>query len=382
MSFDFRSFLAALKLSFINLSKLSLRRQIILLLFVISYPIFIILGRLGLLLDKTFFPECKSQEIKMPLHIMGNPRSGTTFIFNLFCLDQKTFSYLTLYDIIFPSIIIRKVLGGFSLIDSYLGGYVKKLIVKIDSFVFHGIKDIHPTGIYRPEEDAMLFIHTFLTPILFLVFPFIDALPNLKMFLDNLSDKERNIYINFYEECVKAHIYKTGGDKRLLSKNVYMIGSIKTLVEKFPDIKILYIIRNPYEAVSSFQSMLYAFSRFLAPEIEKNSSEMQEVAKLGREYYSYGYNLLKEVSKDRVMVVKYEDLVRDPKKVVEDSYAWMGLEMDPEFAMKLEAKLSKTKEFKSKHAYNPEEFGTYEESIYNEFNEVFQRYGFARSTPR
>jgi hypothetical protein len=378
MAFDFRSFLTALKLFVLKFPTTPIRRILITSAWLVIYPLFILVNRLGLMFDRLFMPEFKAQPLTMPLHLMGNPRSGTTFMFNLFCLDEQNFSYFTFYDILFPSISLRWFLGLFGRLDLALGGWLKKGIVAIDRAVFNGVRDIHPTGLFHPEEDIMLFFHTFLSPFFMLIFPYHEDLPHLATFLDRFPLAERQKYMNFYEECIKAQLYRAGGNKRLLSKNVYYNGSMKTLIEQFPDIKILYILRNPTEAIASFQSMLYAFSRFFAPELPKNSPEMQAGADLGREYYRYGYKLIQELPDKNVMVVTYDQVIREPKLIIEQVYRWMGLEMDPVFLAKLEAKLAQGRKFKSKHVYDPQEFGTSEALIYQEFQDVFEKYGFAR----
>jgi hypothetical protein len=379
MTFDFRSFFTALKLSYRDLPQTAGRRIFIILSFLIIYPPFLIINRIGFLLDLIFYRGYRYQKIEMPLHIMGNPRSGTTFLFNLFCLDETNFTYFSFYDIFFPSITLRKIFSFLAMIDTFFGGWLKLAIIKFDQWVFHGVKDIHPTGIFKPEEDIMLFFHTFLSPLFLLIFPFYKEIPALGTFLDRFPQAEREKYMRFYKKALQAQIYKSGGQKQLLSKNVYFQGSIQTLIDTFPDMKILYIVRNPYEAIASFQSLLYAFSRFFKPEISKNSPEIAEAADIGREYYAFAYKTIQKLSPKSVMIVTYDEITKDPKQVVEQVYTWMGREMEPAFVARLDEKLAKSRNYKSRHTYSPEEFGTSEEVIYHQLSEVFQRYGFARS---
>jgi hypothetical protein len=372
--------MTALRLFFLRLPMTPPRRILITCVFLAFYPPFILMNRIGLLLDRIFFSRSQGQPVQMPLHLMGSPRSGTTYLFSLFGLDRRNFSSFTFHSILFPSITMRVLLRTLSRIDGRLGGFVKQKVVALDRSLFGGIGHIHQTGIFHPEEDIMLLFHTFLSPFFLLLFPFRKELPNLATFLDRFPAAERQRHMAFYRKCIKAHLFFTGGEKRLLSKNVYYLGSMKTLLETFPTMKILYVLRNPCDALASFQSMLYVVLRFLEPKLRKDSPQMQEVAKLARDYYGYGYQLLRELPAQNVMVVTYDEVIREPRAIVERVYQWMGLEIDEVFARQLDDRLAQAKQFKSKHSYDPQEFGIDEELIYQEFSEVFAKYGFARRT--
>ena len=57
------------------------------------------------LLDEILFPNFKHIKVKQPVFIISNPRSGTTFLHRLMCLDEEKFVYNLLYHTTFPSIV-------------------------------------------------------------------------------------------------------------------------------------------------------------------------------------------------------------------------------------------------------------------------------------
>ncbi len=62
-------------------------------------------------LDEIFFPKYRQQEIKTPVFIIGNPRSGTTFTHRLIEKDTETFTAASSWELLFcPSIIQRKLI--------------------------------------------------------------------------------------------------------------------------------------------------------------------------------------------------------------------------------------------------------------------------------
>lgn len=62
------------------------------------------------LLDELLFPNYKQISIKQPVFIIGNPRSGTTFLHRLMCIDEEKFVFNLMYHTTFPSITLYRVI--------------------------------------------------------------------------------------------------------------------------------------------------------------------------------------------------------------------------------------------------------------------------------
>ena len=63
---------------------------------------------IGMVLDPLFFPRLRRTRVKAPIVIVGNPRSGTTFLQRLMARDTANFSCLKMWEIFFaPSITSR-----------------------------------------------------------------------------------------------------------------------------------------------------------------------------------------------------------------------------------------------------------------------------------
>ena len=79
---------------------------------------------------------------------------------------------------------------------------------------------------------------------------------------------------------------------------------------------------------------------------------------------------------DSYIIVKYDDLVANPGKVVTDIYNHFGFEIGPRFARLLERESKKAKLYKSKHTYSLKEMGLTKQRIIQTFKFVFERFGF------
>ena len=115
MKFNLRLFVKQISYSLTRTentpARLTPRRIAILLFF---FPVFTILklsSWLGFAWDDLFYKEYQQQKLAQPVFIIGNPRSGTTFLHRLMARDERNFSYIRMWEVIFaPSVSQRK--GG------------------------------------------------------------------------------------------------------------------------------------------------------------------------------------------------------------------------------------------------------------------------------
>jgi hypothetical protein len=71
---------------------LSLKRIAILLLLMFVLPALMVWNHLGFFLDDILFPDWKHQIVEKPLFLVGNARSGTTWLHRLVAMDEETFT--------------------------------------------------------------------------------------------------------------------------------------------------------------------------------------------------------------------------------------------------------------------------------------------------
>ena len=68
------------------------------------------INRGSLWLDERLYPELASVPIDRPVFVLGNPRSGTTFL-HRFLLETDQLAAFELWEMLFPAVSARKVLG-------------------------------------------------------------------------------------------------------------------------------------------------------------------------------------------------------------------------------------------------------------------------------
>lgn len=327
-------------------------------------------------LDCIFFPDYRKQPVRSPVYIIGNPRSGTTFTHRLISRDER-FSFFKLYHTIFPAVIFYKFFAAAGRFDRVLNSPLRKLLNRISRKGFKGWETIHKTGPNEAESDEMLFVYAMLSPLLGLLFPFLDRLEEAK-FVDRLPEAKRRKLMEYYRDSLKRHLYATGSDKILLEKVALIAGRLRSILEVIPDMRIVHLIRHPYQSVPSLMNMFSVPLRSLAPQVKHDTRAIQEVARMIFEYYQYLLELKKKLPENQFIEVRYEDLVKDPEGTVEWIYHKLGIEMSREYRALLMAEAEKARHYISKHKYSLEEYGLTEEKVYEELKAVFEEYGFER----
>lgn len=184
--------------------------------------------------------------------------------------------------------------------------------------------------------------------------------------------------MDFYESSVQRFVFATGPNKTYLAKNVMSTGRFKSLLQRFPDARFIYISRHPYQALPSFVSMCSSMYRWHSPEISDNSPAKKAWAQLGIDFYKYSREMKTTIPDNQFVELKYDDLLRDPKGEVLKIYQHFGWTASEKFLEKLEAEKLSNRNYHSSHEYSLEQFGLQKELIYQELAETMDELGFSK----
>jgi hypothetical protein len=327
------------------------------------------------LIDAVFYSGFRKQAIKEPVFIIANPRSGTTYLHRLISLDGERFAYTKFAHTFFVTTSFIKFANAVKWVDRKIGDPAKKLIASLDSVFYKGWDDIHAMGFNKAEEDELPFAQTLTSPGIFILFPFFHLVKNNHI-LDNDPPHVRKAVMDFYVSCVKRFVYAAGQNKTYLAKNVMSSGRIKSIMERFPDAKVIYIARHPYDSVPSGVSMFSAMYNIHTPKMADDDIAKQEWARLGISFYKQYYEMKKVVPASQFYSLKYEDLIRTPKQEILNIYKHYGWEVTHKFEQMLDTEQALNREYKSAHEYSLEQFGLTKEGIYNELYDIMDEFGF------
>lgn len=380
MTFDFGAFIrynyrALFKTRGKNY-QLTLKRFIVLFIWLILYIPAQLINRFFFLMDEILYPSYRKQEIREPVFIIGNPRSGTTFLHRLMFNDTRSFTAFTVWEMVLaPSITQRKIIWALVKIGRAIGYPINQVINSINQHLTHGEgHKAHAIRVNEAEEDGHILIHNWTTESLWAIYPFRDELLPYFFFDRDLPKDQQQKVMKFYRNMIQRHLYAHGGDKILLSKNPANTSKIAAINDAFPGARFVNLVRTPFKAMPSMVDYMSTGWNIFCDPLEPYPF-MDEFFQVMRFYYLYPAEFFKD-KEDQCMFMKYDDLVQQPDDSIEDLYDWLGLNYSPEMQEIVSRETRQAQSFRSRHHYSVDEMGLSEERIFSEFEEVFHFYEF------
>ncbi len=338
-------------------------------------PLFLGFTHFTLFLDKIFFSQYQKVQVKNPVFIIGNPRSGTSFLHNLLTQTDDFVAFKT-WEIFFPALTARVLAKP---IINYL--------------IRHNLTQIMPEesghGLYldRVEHDEFLFIHKLDTQFLLLLSPLgLDEreYPELRLY-DRQSDSRRYSSVKFFQECLKRQIYYSKKEQ-IIAHIHFSTCRIKTLLETFPDAKFIYLVRSPQETIPSHLTLEY--NTFKHQKRLKNIPKAKLKRYFYRRYcydielYRYFYEVQKkaEISPGNLMVLPYNLLCSDLEKSFTQIENFTGIKSSDELRQAIKKQAGKQKQYQRQHKIiDLQQFGLSKEQIAQDFDFVFEKYNFEQN---
>lgn len=357
-------------------ARLVRKRLIFLLLFYSVWPLGALMHWFFFWLDDVLFPAYKNQVIEKPLFILGNLRSGSTFLHRLLSRDSETFTSLTTWDIyLTPSVTQKKITQLVSKIDKkYFNNILHRALYAFDRATLGKIK-IHPISFFRPEEDENIHLHIWDGYFVLFLFPFMDEFPNYLHFDEALAPAHKKQIMTFYKSMLQRHLYANGGKKYFVAKNPAFSPKIETLAEFFPDARILYLARNPLDMLPSTISWInYARRQFTDP--GDGYFYIDEILDMTQHWYRHPLKYLDAHPSPRHLIMKYDDLIQRPEMVIRNFYEQFGYPDKPGLPVIIDQAVKETLAFKSDHAYSLKEMGFTREQIVEAYKDIFERFDF------
>lgn len=380
MAFNFRGFIKLLRKSLFQSRgtnyRLTPKRAGLLALAFVLYSTVEVVTWLGFLLDEIFFASYHDVKIREPVFIVGNPRSGTTFLQRLLARDQETFLSMRTWEILLaPSITMRKVFWSLSKLDDRLGQPLAHLLGMLEES-WQEDNVVHRIALRAPEEDEYLLVHIFSTLKIWLYVAMLDEAERYTYFDSQMPDGDKERILGFYKSCLQRHLYAhRQRDKHYLAKDPHFSPMVDTLYEHFPDAKIIYLARNPLDMIPSYISLKEDEWQLLGDPVEPYGSR-DYILDMARHWYTYPLERLERAPRDRAIIVNFNHLVNDARTVVTEIYEQFGLELNPAFDDLLMQATRRARGHESEHEYSLQEMGLNPKQIVDDYREVFERFDF------
>jgi hypothetical protein len=329
---------------------------------------------LGQTIDDLFFRAYRRQAVTQPLFIIATPRSGSTFLHRLLCLDEERFVYFKTYHTLLPSVTFTRALSRLALLDRPRRA-AQRLFHRLQRGTGDVWQNIHPLRLSAPEEDEALFLFELQSPAFFMLFPYPAQLPWVG-FTDHLPPDERERLMTRYRRSLQRFLYAEPGEHTLLSKNVFSCGRLLSLAEAFPDARFVLLVRHPYEGIPSLLSLITSVWQLHAPDVATDGLQGQALAEHGYAYYRHLVHGRHTLPPQQVVQLRFEDLVQDPLSSVRQIYQHFDLPLHEDYRHRLETAVQHSRHYQSQHNYSLGQYGLSKEMVYAALRDTFTTFAY------
>ncbi len=333
---------------------------------IIGFSLLRLINSIGLGLDYIFVPKIYTTKVKKPIVIVGNPRSGTTFL-QRFLVDNGFGTGMKLWKMLFPALTTQF--------------FLKPLVPRLEKFspAKHHAAAAHKTSLTGIETDD---------PALF--FRFFDGFFSYGFFLALAKDDLREMFdprvrdtstrdFKYLEKMWIRNLISEK-QKRMIPKVFSLSVRIPQFLQKFPDAKILYMVRDPLSTVPSGMSLVTGvldgrFGFWSLPEekrqryIERLYGGLLDLSLRFHENYVNG-----DFPKENVFIVRYDRMMADFDGLMAEIMPFLGEEPSEELMQTIKSTAEKQRNFKSGHKYDLEKFGLTEEKIRADYKPIYETF--------
>lgn len=371
--FDFATWARMLRLAWREKNPRNRRKLLFSLL--VTVPVVASVDAICFALDPLLFPALRRTAIEKPVFILGHARSGTTLLHRLMSADGEHFSAFRLYELFLPSLLQKRVVRALGAFDErWLGGAALRRVHAWEERKFGKTRHVHAMSLFEPEEDDGVLTYSCASGAWIVRLPYLGELDFYHV--DAMPERKRRRRMRFYAECVRRQLLLNGAHKTHLSKNPIFAGRVESLLETFPDARIVVPFRNPHETIPSLLELMrlaWRMRKWSDAEMERS---LRVLAEQSFHTYRYPLEVLARHPETPHAIVDYAELVAEPKKVVEQVYAQLGLEMTDAFAATLAAEQERARRHERLHRYDLASFGLSAAEIRARLPDLFERFGW------
>ena len=332
-----------------------------LILFIFRIIIFIFMA-----IDYILVPSMWTKKIKKPIIIVGNPRSGTTFL-QRFLVNNNFGTGTQLWQMIYSSIILQKILKPILPVLEYI------------SPAKHHSTDAHKTSLSSVETDDASMLFRFFDG--FFLYGFLLSWSKDDLF-DWVDPKKRDNTardFKWFKSLWKRVLIASSG-KRIVAKLFSLSTTSPQFIKEFPDAKILYMVRDPLSVIPSGLSLVTGvldkmFGFWNLPDTDKKrfiSRLYKALVELQLRFHKDWTN--GNIDKSNVLIVRFDDMMNNFDLLMNDIISFVGHKASDDLLKIIDETAKKQKSFESTHKYNLKKFGLNEEMIKKDCKLIYETF--------
>ena len=319
-----------------------------------------------MLLDYILFPSLINKKIKNPIIIVGNPRSGTTFL-HRYLIKNNIGSGSQLWQLIYTSITLQKIIKP-----------ILPILERFSPTKYHST-EAHKTSLSSIETDDASMLFRFFDGFFLYGFFLTWSKENLFDWVDPKIRDNSNRDFQWFESMWKRTL-KFHKSDRMIAKLFSVSANCPAFLNKFNDAKILYMVRDPLSVIPSGLSLVTGV-------LDKSFNFWSMPKEKRQHFINKLYDALKElllrfhddwvnnrIDKDRVMIVRFDRMMSDFDGLMDEILDFVDYDASNEFLNNIKITANQQREFKSGHKYNLEKFGLTEKQIKEDCDVIYKTF--------
>ena len=325
-----------------------------------------IIVAIGAVIDYLCFSKIRKGKINHPILIVGNPRSGTTFLHH-YLTSHRLGTGSQLWQMLYPSVVLQKIIRPFL-------PFLEKV-----SPTRHHSTAAHKTSLQSVETDDASILFRYLDG--FFLYGFL-----LSWNKDNLFDwvdpNKRDTSARDFNwlESMWLKVLVSNNQDQIIGKLFSISANMPKFFKRFPDAKILYMVRDPLSVIPSGLSLVTGVldKKFGFWSLDQNKRNLfirrlyaALIELLKRFHYDWSNN---NFDKRKVMIVHFDRMMNDFDGLMNDIITFLNVEPSSQLLEDIKQTAKKQRSFQSKHKYDLNKFGLNEQQIKNDCKVIYDTF--------
>lgn len=274
-----------------------------------------LVNRLQIVAHRTAHPEVADGRITRPIVIVGQPRTGTTILYDLLAQDPDLRPPLT-WEVDYPCPPPQP--------ETYHDDpriAQTQATLEASELIIPGFLKFHPMGALVGQECVRIFAGEFTS----MIFSVQYRLPDYYRWL--LYDADHAAAYRFHRIFLQ-HL-QSGVPGQWLLKSPAHLWQLDTLLAEYPDALIVQTHRDPVNVISSITALTGLLRRMASDDVDlaECAAQSYEEITVGLER---SMSVRDNLSDDRVIDVLFADFMRDPFATIATVYDRLGRELRPD----------------------------------------------------
>ena len=319
----------------------------------------------GRVIDGIVFRTTK-HSLKNPIMIVGNPRSGTTFL-HRFLIKYGVGTGSQLWQMIYPSIIVQKCLQPFL-----------PLLEIISPARYHST-EAHQTSLTSIETDDVSLLFRYMDGFFFYGFFLTFDKEDLFHWVDpDVRDTSQRDF-EWFDSMWKRNLYLNNSE-RYIGKLFSLSSNLPNFLNKFENAKILYMIRDPLKVIPSGLSLVTGVldKRFNFWSLDKNIRSRfinrlyaALVILLNRFHQDWVDD---KINKEKVFIIRFDTMMNDFETLMDGILNFIGHEKNEDLVKAIKETAESQRNYQSNHKYDLDKFGLTEQKIRNDCKNIYNTF--------